>query len=55
MRVGIVGLGVIGTAQADMFADHDVVTYDPRTTTPTRPRIADVRLRDHLRRHPRSS
>lgn len=29
MRVAIIGLGVIGTAQADMFADHDVVTYDP--------------------------
>jgi UDPglucose 6-dehydrogenase len=29
MRVGIVGLGVIGTAQADMFSAHDLVTYDP--------------------------
>jgi UDPglucose 6-dehydrogenase len=29
MRVGIVGLGVIGTAQAEMFAAHDLVTYDP--------------------------
>jgi UDPglucose 6-dehydrogenase len=29
MRVGIVGLGVIGTAQAEMFAEHDLVTYDP--------------------------
>jgi nucleotide sugar dehydrogenase len=29
MRVGIIGLGVIGTAQAAMFADHDLVTYDP--------------------------
>jgi UDPglucose 6-dehydrogenase len=29
MRVGIIGLGVIGTAQADMFSGHDLVTYDP--------------------------
>jgi UDPglucose 6-dehydrogenase len=29
MRVGIVGLGVIGSAQAEMFAAHDLVTYDP--------------------------
>ena len=29
MRVGIVGMGVIGTAQAEMFKDHDLVTYDP--------------------------
>jgi UDPglucose 6-dehydrogenase len=29
MRVGIIGLGVIGSAQADMFAAHDLVTYDP--------------------------
>ncbi|HVJ27502.1 MAG TPA: hypothetical protein VM493_08150 [Vicinamibacterales bacterium] len=29
MRVGIIGLGVIGKAQARMFADHDLVTYDP--------------------------
>lgn len=29
MRVGIIGLGVIGTGQADMFANHDLVTYDP--------------------------
>ena len=28
MRVAIIGLGVIGTAQAHMFADHDVITYD---------------------------
>jgi UDPglucose 6-dehydrogenase len=29
VRVGIVGLGVIGTAQADMFHAHNLVTYDP--------------------------
>lgn len=29
MKVGVIGLGVIGTAQAEMFAEHDVVTYDP--------------------------
>lgn len=29
MKVGIIGLGVIGTAQAEMFAEHDLVTYDP--------------------------
>lgn len=29
MRVGIVGLGVIGSAQAEMFSDHSLVTYDP--------------------------
>jgi nucleotide sugar dehydrogenase len=29
VRVAIIGLGVIGTAQAALFADHDVVTYDP--------------------------
>lgn len=29
MRVGIVGLGVIGKAQTEMFAGHDLVTYDP--------------------------
>jgi UDPglucose 6-dehydrogenase len=29
MRVGIIGLGVIGSAQADMFSKHDLVTYDP--------------------------
>jgi UDPglucose 6-dehydrogenase len=29
MKVGIIGLGVIGTAQAELFADHDLVTYDP--------------------------
>ncbi len=30
MRVGIIGLGIIGSAQADMFAGagHDLVTYD---------------------------
>jgi UDPglucose 6-dehydrogenase len=33
MRVAIVGMGVIGTAQATMFRDagHDLVTYDPAT------------------------
>jgi nucleotide sugar dehydrogenase len=30
MRVGVVGLGVIGSAQVEMFADHDVVAYDPQ-------------------------
>jgi UDPglucose 6-dehydrogenase len=29
MRVGIIGLGVIGSAQADMFREHDQVAYDP--------------------------
>jgi UDPglucose 6-dehydrogenase len=29
MKVGIIGLGVIGTAQAQMFAEYDLVTYDP--------------------------
>lgn len=29
MRVAVIGLGVIGTAQVEMFADHDLVTYDP--------------------------
>jgi nucleotide sugar dehydrogenase len=33
MRVGIIGLGVIGTAQAEMFAGHDLVTYDPLDNT----------------------
>jgi UDPglucose 6-dehydrogenase len=31
MKVGIIGLGVIGSAQAELFADHDLVTYDPAT------------------------
>jgi UDPglucose 6-dehydrogenase len=30
MKVGIIGLGVIGQAQAEMFAGHDLVTYDPQ-------------------------
>jgi UDPglucose 6-dehydrogenase len=29
MKVGIIGLGVIGQAQAEMFVGHDLVTYDP--------------------------
>jgi UDPglucose 6-dehydrogenase len=31
MKVGIIGLGVVGHAQAEMFAErgHDLVTYDP--------------------------
>ena len=29
MKVGVVGLGVIGTAQVDMFGPHVHVTYDP--------------------------
>ena len=29
MRVGIIGLGVIGSSQADMFSAHELVTYDP--------------------------
>jgi UDPglucose 6-dehydrogenase len=28
MRIGIVGFGVIGSAQAVLFARHDLVTYD---------------------------
>lgn len=29
MKVAIIGLGVIGSAQADLFSAHDLVTYDP--------------------------
>lgn len=29
MRIAIIGLGVIGAAQAELFAAHDLVTYDP--------------------------
>jgi UDPglucose 6-dehydrogenase len=29
VRVGIIGLGIIGSAQAAMFEGHDLVTYDP--------------------------
>jgi UDPglucose 6-dehydrogenase len=29
VTVGIIGLGVIGQAQAEMFAGYDLVTYDP--------------------------
>ena len=29
MKVGIVGLGVVGAAQERMFSDHVHVTYDP--------------------------
>lgn len=29
MKVAIIGLGVIGTAQTDLFAGHHLVTYDP--------------------------
>lgn len=29
MKVAVIGLGVIGTAQVELFAAHDVVTYDP--------------------------
>lgn len=29
MRVGVIGLGVIGQAQAAMFREHEVVTFDP--------------------------
>lgn len=28
MKVGIIGLGIVGQAQVRMFAGHDVVTYD---------------------------
>jgi hypothetical protein len=52
MRVAIIGLGVIGSAQAEMFAGHDLVTYDPASRRPTRPGDRGVRLRDRLRRHP---
>lgn len=31
MKVGIIGLGVIGTAQTGLFHEHDLVTYDPAT------------------------
>jgi nucleotide sugar dehydrogenase len=30
MRVAILGVGIIGSAQARLFAGHDLVTYDPR-------------------------
>jgi UDPglucose 6-dehydrogenase len=30
MRIGIIGLGVVGSAQARLFAEHDLVTYDPK-------------------------
>jgi UDPglucose 6-dehydrogenase len=33
VRVAVIGLGVIGAAQADLFAAHDVVTYDPAYDT----------------------
>lgn len=29
MRVAVIGLGVIGSAQAEMFDAHDVIAYDP--------------------------
>jgi UDPglucose 6-dehydrogenase len=29
MKVAVIGLGVIGSAQAEMFRDHEVVAYDP--------------------------
>jgi UDPglucose 6-dehydrogenase len=29
VRVAVIGLGVIGSAQAEMFKDHEVVAYDP--------------------------
>ncbi len=29
MRVAIIGLGVIGSAQTELFTGHDLVTYDP--------------------------
>lgn len=29
MKIGVIGLGVIGTAQANMFGEHVLVTYDP--------------------------
>lgn len=31
MRVAIIGMGVIGKAQADMFYAHELVPYDPAT------------------------
>lgn len=31
MKVAIIGMGVIGSAQAEMFAGHELVTYDPAT------------------------
>lgn len=40
MKVGIVGLGVIGTAQAQMFAEHDLVTYDPAVDDAYPPEMA---------------
>ncbi len=29
MKIGIIGMGVVGQAQSRMFAKHDQVTYDP--------------------------
>lgn len=30
MKVAIIGMGVIGSAQAEMFSGHELVTYDPQ-------------------------
>lgn len=30
MKIAIIGLGIVGSAQARRFADHELVTYDPR-------------------------
>lgn len=29
MKIAIIGMGIVGKAQARMFKDHDLVTYDP--------------------------
>lgn len=29
MQIAIIGMGIVGTAQARMFRHHDLVTYDP--------------------------
>lgn len=31
MKIAIIGMGVVGNAQARFFKDHDLVTYDPKT------------------------
>ena len=34
MRVAIIGMGVIGQGQAELFAGHDLVTYDKASGSP---------------------
>lgn len=44
MRVGIIGMGVVGSAQAAMFAEHQLITYDPATDDAYPDEIADCDL-----------